>query len=77
MAEHRKQGLCYNSDEPYVRGHKCAWLFYLEASNYIIKETEEDVTVLAAAALTQPPFDPEEPLIPLSMITGIQTEDTM
>ena len=31
MALRRKQGLCYNCDEPYVRGHKCARLFFLEA----------------------------------------------
>jgi hypothetical protein len=77
MAEHRKQGLCYNYDEPYVHGHKCTWLFYLKASDYIIEETEEDVTIPAAVALTQLPFDLEEPLIPLSVITGIQMEDTM
>lgn len=34
MAERRRQGLCYNCDEPYVRGHKCARLFYLEVSDF-------------------------------------------
>ena len=33
MAERRRQGLCYNCDEPYVRGHKCQRLFYLEVSD--------------------------------------------
>jgi hypothetical protein len=28
MAERCKQGLCYNCNEPYVQGHKCARLFY-------------------------------------------------
>ena len=77
MAERHKQGLCYNCDEPYVRGHKCARLFYLEASDYIIEEPEEDDVALAAAASSQLSFDPEEPLISLSTITGIRTEDTM
>lgn len=27
MADRRRQGLCYNCDEPYVRGHKCPRLF--------------------------------------------------
>ena len=34
MAERRRQGLCYNYDEPYVQGHKCQRLFYLEVSNF-------------------------------------------
>jgi hypothetical protein len=29
--ERRRQGLCYNCDEPYVRGHQCKCVFYLEA----------------------------------------------
>jgi hypothetical protein len=41
MAERRRQGLCYNCDEPYVRGHKCACLFFLEASDYIVEEPDE------------------------------------
>jgi hypothetical protein len=36
MAERRKQGLCYNCDEPYVQGHKCARLFFLEAADYTV-----------------------------------------
>ena len=42
MSERRKQGLCYNCDEPYVQGHKCARLFYLEAADYIVEEPDED-----------------------------------
>jgi len=37
MSERRKMGLCYNCDEPYVQGHKCAWLFYLEVSDYLVE----------------------------------------
>lgn len=33
-AERRRQGLCYNCDEPYVRGHKCQRLFYLEVCDF-------------------------------------------
>lgn len=35
MAERRRQGLCYNYDEQYVRGHRCPHLFYLEAEDFI------------------------------------------
>jgi len=34
MVERRRQGLCYNCDEPYVRGHQCQRLFFLEVSDY-------------------------------------------
>jgi hypothetical protein len=32
--ERRRQGLCYNCDEPFVRGHQCKRLFYLESGDY-------------------------------------------
>lgn len=38
MADRQRQGLCYNYDEQYVRGHKCQRLFYLEVTNF--DETE-------------------------------------
>lgn len=44
MVERRKQGLYYNCDEPYVQGHKCARLFYLEASDYIMEEPQSQTT---------------------------------
>jgi hypothetical protein len=56
MAERRKQGLCYNCNEPYVRGHKCVRLFFLEASDYIVEEPDgADANPPAAMA----PFNPE------------------
>lgn len=30
----RRQGLCFNCDEPYVRGHVCQRLFYLEVDDF-------------------------------------------
>jgi hypothetical protein len=77
MAARRKQGLCYNYDEPYVRGHKCACLFYLEVADYIIEEPDESNDTPVEPASEPPPFDPKAPLISLSAITGIRTEDTM
>jgi hypothetical protein len=32
MTEQRRQGLCYNCDEPFVRDHHCQRLFYLEVT---------------------------------------------
>ena len=72
MAERRKMGLCYNCDEQYIRGHKCARLFYLEASDYIVEEPDDTEDAPAA-----PPFDPDAPMISLSAITGIRAEKTM
>ena len=78
MAERRKQGLCYNCDEPYVRGHKCARLFYLEVADFIEEEpAEDDPAAPAIQDQGHPPFDPDAPLISLSAITGIRTADTM
>jgi hypothetical protein len=72
MAERRKQGLCYNCDEPYVQGHKCARLFFLEAADYTVQEPpesdDEDPEADAAA---------KTPSISLAAIAGVRTEDTM
>ena len=78
MAERRKLGLCYNCDEPYVRGHKCARLFYLEAQDYIVEEPDDDDEGDSPApADATEPFDPEKPMISLSAITGIRAPATM
>jgi hypothetical protein len=66
MLERRRLGLCYNCDEQYVRGHKCAKLFYLEVVN-----TDDDESDTQEG----PPTD--EPLISLHAIAGVRTEDTM
>jgi hypothetical protein len=41
MAERRKLGLCYNCDEQFVHGYKCARLFYLEVPDYIVEEPDD------------------------------------
>ncbi|KAG8051682.1 hypothetical protein GUJ93_ZPchr0001g30891 [Zizania palustris] len=45
--ECRRQGLCYNYDEPYVRGHKCQRLFYIEVSNFVDEDNMEEVVDMA------------------------------
>jgi len=77
MALRRKQGLCYNCDEPYVRGHKCARLFFLEASDYIVEDPDDGDAAQEVQATEPPPFDAKAPMIFLSAITGIRTEETM
>ncbi|KAJ1274640.1 hypothetical protein BS78_05G077100 [Paspalum vaginatum] len=68
MAERRRQGLCYNCDEQYVRGHRCPRLFYLEVADF----DEED-----QPATTEDDRDDAEPVVSLHALTGIHTEDTM
>ena len=34
LLERRRQGLCFNYDEPYTPGHACPRLFYLEVADY-------------------------------------------
>lgn len=55
MADRRKLSLCYNYYEPYVRGHRCSHLFYLEVSDYVVEpdDDEEPATPAEPAA-----FDP-------------------
>ena len=38
MQERRRQGLCFNYDEKFVRGHRCARLFYLETADFDDKD---------------------------------------
>ena len=51
LLERRRQGLCFNCDEPYTPGHACPRLFYPEVADYI----PEDVaaTDLAAPAVAK------------------------
>jgi hypothetical protein len=73
MADRRKQGLCYNCDEPYVQGHKCARLFYLEAADYIVEQSDSDSEADEPSADADPP----KPTISLAAIAGISTATTM
>lgn len=69
MMERRRQGLCFNYDDPYVRGHKCDRLFYLEVTDC----DEEEVSNVAPS----PAQDDDQPLISLYAITGIKSAETM
>ena len=47
LLERRRQGLCFNCDEPYTPGHACPRLFYLKVADYIPEDA-------VAADLTAP-----------------------
>ena len=74
MAEHHKWGLYYNCDEPYVQGHKCARLFYLEAAYYIIEEPDDDDDdKKAKESVASAPLDQHLAVISLGAIASICT----
>jgi len=69
MAERQRQGLCYNCDEPYIHGHKCQRLFFLEVSDF--EEPDQQVHTGDATS------DERPPLISLHAVTGIGSADCM
>ena len=77
--EHRRQGLCYNCDEPYVPGHVCQRLFYLECGDYIVDEGAPAATDDAGlqAASVQDPEAAIAFVVSLQALAGIRTESSM
>ena len=60
-----------SSSHRYVQGHKCPRLFYLEVADYIVEQPESDEDEQTSDA------GQDKPIISLSAIAGIRTEDTM
>ena len=54
LLERRRQGLCFNCDEPYTPGHACPRLFYLEVADYI---PEDAVAADLATPAVEKVFD--------------------
>ncbi|XP_044451014.1 uncharacterized protein [Triticum aestivum] len=54
LLERRRQGLCFDCDEPYTPGHACPRLFYLEVADYI---PEDAVAADLAAPAIEQVFD--------------------
>jgi hypothetical protein len=85
--EHHHLGLCYNCDEPYVHGHVCQWLFYLESTDYLNDEvpakvavgvTFQDLPVDHAAAPKATGADAAvQPIVSLHAIADIHSKNTM
>ena len=79
--ERRRQGLCFNCDEPYVRGHVCPWLFYIESDDYIDDGLGDAAAMDDVANLAAP--DAQEPaaanalVVSLHALVGIRTDNTM
>jgi hypothetical protein len=77
--ERRRQGLCYNCDEPFVRGHQCKRLFYLESSDYIDDEGGPADAGVAVGEEEAVPVDAlaNALVVSLHAVAGIPTENTM
>uniref|UniRef100_A0ACD5YTZ2 Uncharacterized protein n=1 Tax=Avena sativa TaxID=4498 RepID=A0ACD5YTZ2_AVESA len=77
----RRQGLCFNCDEPYESGHTWARLFYLETVDDAEVEaltTELDATILFEAGVTTyGPVDATAFVVSLHAMEGIKTAKTM
>ncbi|XP_073352309.1 uncharacterized protein [Aegilops tauschii subsp. strangulata] len=79
--ERRRQGLCFNCDEPYTPTHVCPRLFYLETVDF----TEKDALADEAAALPPPAAAEGAPtaapatalVVSLHALAGIRDERTM
>ena len=78
--ERRRQGLCFNCDEPYVAGHVCPRLFYLETVDYIEDTPADGLGELPppAAAETVPATTKATAfVVSLHALAGIRDERTM
>lgn len=79
------QGLYYNYDEPYVRGHICKRLFYLESEDYInINATTRDAAIEDTGRLVDIVVAPmaitntaSTPTVSLHAIARVRTQEAM
>ncbi|XP_014660841.1 uncharacterized protein LOC106804383 [Setaria italica] len=67
MVERRRQGLCFNCDEKFACGHKCAHLFFIEYD-----DSELDDFVDGGGEVAD-----DEPHILLYAVAGVTAADTM
>ncbi|XP_066374817.1 uncharacterized protein [Miscanthus floridulus] len=82
QVERRCHGLCFNCDEPYVCGHVCKRLFYIETTDYIADDSED-----ATAEDGPPAAHQEEPatqdatrtslVVSLHAVAGIRPPNAM
>jgi hypothetical protein len=80
--ERRRQGLCFNCDEPFVRGHVCKRFFYLETDDYINDEPADTAAADGhAAAHLEAPADQEATanslVVSLHAVAGIRPPNVM
>lgn len=67
MAERPRQGLCFNCDEKFVRGRKCAHLFFIDYD-----DTPEDNITDDTATPTD-----DDPRISLYAVVGVPATNTV
>ncbi|KAK6243557.1 hypothetical protein QUC31_009966 [Theobroma cacao] len=67
MEERQLKGLCCNCDEPFIRGHQCKKLFWIDS----VEEGDEDQTKY------EPHANIDQPEISLNAIIGISTPQNM
>ena len=69
--ERRRQGLCFNCDEPYTPTHVCPRLFYLETVDYTEADETNDAPDPAADSTAT------ACVVSLHALAGIRHERTM
>jgi len=67
MASRREQGLCFNFDEKFTRGHQCAFRFFLLIAD---EEQEDDVADLKIEFPAPSLDDPPQAQISLYALSG-------
>ena len=81
MQERRRQGLCYNCDEQYVRGHVYPHLFYLEVDDFVDDDGAPAGDVVAAVLPKEQAVDgvahAHAPVVSMHALAGIRTYHTM
>eukprot|EP00253_Pinus_taeda_P022444 PITA_22444 len=80
MAERRKQGLCYYSDEKYSPRHKCKEPNFFQIDETDYNSSEEDPPLEEPEAVeedNQKDNVPDEPIISLHALAGISSPQTL
>ena len=77
MQERRRQGLCYNCDEQYVRGHVCPCLFFLEVDDFHDGDAEAINAVLPEEPAAAVDAHAHTLVVSVHALAGIRTYHTM
>jgi hypothetical protein len=73
MAERRRAGLCFNCDEPFVRGHKCKHLFDITTINdYDTNEADDSLMMMIGTTHSAVRDSPPMYLTEVILGTGVQ-----
>jgi hypothetical protein len=75
--ERRRQGLCFNCDEPYVRGHVCQRLFYLEVDDFLDEAASEGVVDHLEEPAALDVTGANVLVVSLHALAGIRTNKTL